>query len=129
MLFAAWRESGRLASIGIKRAHDGPRNEPKHASKTLREDNALRSSPSRRGAAGWGEAAAFDVADRTALWHVVNDLCRPMQQAFSLPLPCLKVDMAGGFAVIRAPGEKTRILFVPTEKIEGIESPAVLGDQ
>ncbi len=80
------------------------------------------------GLAGSGEVAAFDVADRTALWHVVNDLCRPMQQAFSLPLPCLKVDMADGFAVIRAPGDKTRILVVPTEKIEGIESPAVLGD-
>jgi CDP-diacylglycerol pyrophosphatase len=78
--------------------------------------------------AGWGQAAAFDVADRTALWRVVNDLCRPMQQAFSLPLPCLKVDMAGGFAVIRAPGDKTRILIVPTAKIDGIESPAVLGD-
>ncbi len=58
------------------------------------------------GLAGSGEAAAFDVADRTALWHVVNDLCRPMQQAFSLPLPCLKVDMAGGYAVIRAPGAR-----------------------
>ena len=78
--------------------------------------------------AGSGEATAFDVADRTALWHVVNDLCRPMQQAFSLPLPCLKVDMTDGFAVIRAPGDKTRILVVPTAKIEGIESPAVLGD-
>ena len=59
------------------------------------------------GLASSDEAAAFDVADRTALWHVVNDLCRPMQQAFSLPLPCLKVDMADGFAVIRAPGDKT----------------------
>jgi CDP-diacylglycerol pyrophosphatase len=78
--------------------------------------------------AGSGEAAAFDVSDRTALWHVVNDLCRPMQQAFSLPLPCLKVDMADGFAVIRAPGDKTRILIVPTAKIDGIESPAVLRD-
>ncbi len=80
------------------------------------------------GLAGAREAAAFDVADRTALWRVVNDLCRPMQQAFSLPLPCLKVDMAGGYAVIRAPGDKTRILIVPTAKIEGIESPAVLRD-
>ena len=53
------------------------------------------------------EAAAFDVADRTALWHVVHDFCRPMQRAFSLPLPCLKVDMADGFAVVRAPGDKT----------------------
>ncbi len=81
------------------------------------------------GLAGSGVAAAFDVADRTALWRVVNGLCRPMQQAFSLPLPCLKVDMADGFAVIRAPGDKTRILVVPTVKIDGIESPAALGDQ
>jgi CDP-diacylglycerol pyrophosphatase len=78
---------------------------------------------------GSGGAAAFDVSDRKALWYVVNDLCRPMQQAFNLPIPCLKVDLANGFAVIRAPGDKTQILVAPTARIAGIEGPAILRDQ
>jgi len=79
--------------------------------------------------AGAGAAAAFDVRDRAALWYVVNDLCRPMQQALNLPMPCLKVDVARGFAVIRAPGDETRILIAPTARIEGIESPILLQDR
>ncbi len=74
-------------------------------------------------------AAAFDIKDRDALWYVVNDLCRPMQQTLNLPIPCLKVDAARGFVVIRAPGDETQILLVPTTKIDGIESPIVLQDR
>jgi CDP-diacylglycerol pyrophosphatase len=76
-----------------------------------------------------GPAVAFDVKDRTALWYVVNDLCLPMQQTLGLPTPCLKVDIHQGFVVIRAPGDETQILIVPTAKIGGIESPAVLQDR
>src|SRR5208282_5212925 len=77
--------------------------------------------------AGTG-TAAFEFKDRTALWYVVNDLCRPMQETLNLPIPCLKVDMSQGFVVIRAPGDKTQILIVPTRRIGGIESPIVLRD-
>lgn len=81
------------------------------------------------GTVGAGAAAAFDVKDRAALWYVVNDLCRPMQQTLNLPIPCLKVDTERGFVVIRAPGDETQILIVPTTKIGGIESPVVLEDR
>ncbi len=74
-------------------------------------------------------AAAFDLSGRSALWHVVNDLCRPMQTALDLPLPCLKVDTELGYAVLRAPGDATQILVAPTARIEGIESPALLRDR
>ena len=57
--------------------------------------------------AGAGRAEAFDVDDRRALWFVVNDLCRPMQRLLGSPRPCLKVDLAHGFVVLRAPGETT----------------------
>jgi len=73
-------------------------------------------------------AVAFGVGERGALSHVVNDLCVPMQEALNLPLPCLKVDAKQGFVVIRAPLDETRIIVVPTAKIEGIESPLLLQD-
>lgn len=76
--------------------------------------------------AGAGSADAFDVNDRRALWFVVNDLCRPMQRLLGSPRPCLKVDLAHGFIVLRAPGETTQILIAPTARIEGIESSAIL---
>jgi CDP-diacylglycerol pyrophosphatase len=73
-------------------------------------------------------AIAFSFNERGALWHVVDDLCLPMQRAISLPLPCLKVDPERGFVVIRAPLDETQIIIVPTAKMEGIESPVVLQD-
>lgn len=72
---------------------------------------------------------AFDIKDRTALWFVVNGLCRPMQRNLNLPAPCLKVDKSHGFAVLRAPGDETQILVVPTTKIEGIEVPPSCGTE
>jgi CDP-diacylglycerol pyrophosphatase len=131
VLFAAWPERAvrppLSIGLGAPSAGDGGMNRGmrlKPFARTMRFALLLLGA----GMAGCDEASAFDLSDRTALWRVVNDLCRPMQQAFKLPLPCLKVDMAGGFAVLRAPGNKTRILIVPTAKIDGIESPAVLGD-
>ncbi|WP_294536482.1 CDP-diacylglycerol diphosphatase [uncultured Rhodoblastus sp.] len=66
------------------------------------------------------------AADREKLWRVVNDICGPMQKFVGLPAPCLKVDRERGFAVLRAPSDITRILVVPTRKIEGVESPVLL---
>jgi CDP-diacylglycerol pyrophosphatase len=66
------------------------------------------------------------AADRGDLWRVVHDICAPMQKFVGLPAPCLKVDRERGFAVVRAPYDTTRILVVPTRKIEGVESPLLL---
>jgi len=73
-------------------------------------------------------ARAFDLSDRGALWQVVHKLCLPMHATLGLPLPCLAVDDKRGFVVIRAPGDATRIIVVPTIRIEGIESPSLLRD-
>lgn len=73
-------------------------------------------------------APAFDLSERGALWQVVNKLCLPMHATLGLSLPCLAVDEKRGFVVIRAPGDKTRIIVVPTERMEGIESPGLLRD-
>jgi len=74
------------------------------------------------------EAFAISFKERDALWKVVEDLCLPLHQTLGLSLPCLDVDKKRGFAVIRAPGDETRIIIVPTAKIEGVESAALLRD-
>ena len=73
-------------------------------------------------------AEAFDLSDRGALWQVVRKLCLPMHAALGVALPCLAVDEERGFVVIRAPGDATRIIVVPTVRTEGIESPSLLRD-
>ena len=73
-------------------------------------------------------ARAFDLSDRGALWQVVHKLCLPMHATLGLSLPCLAVDDERGFVVIRAPGDATRIILVPTVRMEGIESPSLLRD-
>jgi CDP-diacylglycerol pyrophosphatase len=66
------------------------------------------------------------ASDRGDLWRVVHDICAPMQEFVGLPAPCLKVDSERGFAVLRAPYDTTRIILVPTRKIDGVESPLLL---
>lgn len=71
-------------------------------------------------------ATADAVGERSALWHVVDDLCLPMHRVTGMALPCQKVDAERGFVVIRAPGDVTRIIIVPTVRMTGVESPALL---
>ena len=75
-----------------------------------------------------GAVLAFDLSGRSALWQVVHKLCLPMHRTLGLSLPCLAVDDKRGFVVIRAPGDATRIIVVPTVRMEGIESPSLLKD-
>jgi len=74
-------------------------------------------------------SAASGGDDGDGLWHVVNDLCLPMQRTLNHPFPCLGVDTQRGFVVLRAPLDQTRLLVVPTRRIRGIESPALLQDK
>jgi CDP-diacylglycerol pyrophosphatase len=78
---------------------------------------------------GLWPASAYGLSTRDALWHMVNDVCRPMQANLGVALPCLAVDSARGFAVVRAPGDETRILLVPTRRIVGIESRVLQQDR
>jgi CDP-diacylglycerol pyrophosphatase len=77
---------------------------------------------------GLRAAGAFDLTERGALWQVVHKLCLPMHATLGVSLPCLAVDDERGFVVIRAPGDATRIIIVPTVRTEGIESPSLLRD-
>ncbi len=73
-------------------------------------------------------AGVLDLSDRGALWEVVHKLCLPMHATLGVSLPCLSVDEERGYVVIRAPGDATRIIVVPTVHTAGIESPSLLRD-
>ena len=65
------------------------------------------------------------LADPDALWNIVNGECAPGQQAKHDPSPCLSVDLAGGYAVLKDQAGATQVLVIPTTRITGIESPAL----
>lgn len=70
-------------------------------------------------------------ADPNALWNIVHGQCVPdWQQHRALRSPCVAVDLkkgiAGGFAVIKDQRGQTQFLLLPTKRITGIESGALL---
>lgn len=70
-------------------------------------------------------------ADPNALWNIVHGQCVPdWQQRRVLKPPCVAVDLnkgvAGGFAVIKDQRGQTQYLLLPTQRITGIESAALL---
>ncbi|MEJ0066521.1 MAG: CDP-diacylglycerol diphosphatase [Caulobacteraceae bacterium] len=66
------------------------------------------------------------AADPDALWNVVSGQCVPNQQARQDPGPCVSVDLAGGYAVLKDQSGATQVLVIATTRITGIESPALL---
>ncbi|HXQ13840.1 MAG TPA: CDP-diacylglycerol diphosphatase [Caulobacteraceae bacterium] len=66
--------------------------------------------------------------DPDALWTIVGGQCVPNQQAKHDPSPCLTVDLAGGYAVLKDQSGATQVLVIPTTRVTGIESPLLLGD-
>ena len=77
-----------------------------------------------------GVTAGQANADPNALWTIVHDQCVPDQEASSDPAPCSLVDLdAGerhGYTVLKDLVGATQFLVIPTDRISGIESPAVL---
>ena len=65
-------------------------------------------------------------ADSNALWHIVGSLCVPDEKDNHSPRPCEEVNLAGGYAVLKDIVGKTQFLLIPTKRIAGIESPAIL---
>ncbi len=65
-------------------------------------------------------------ADPLALWHIVHDQCVPNQIERHDPSPCTLVDLAGGYVVLKDRVGATQFLVLPTARITGIESAALL---
>jgi CDP-diacylglycerol pyrophosphatase len=66
------------------------------------------------------------AADPDALWKIVHGKCVPHVTAGGEPAPCSLVDLTGGYAVLKDIRGATQFLLIPTAKITGIESPAIL---
>lgn len=65
-------------------------------------------------------------ADPLALWRIVHDQCVPNQIDRHDPSPCTLVDLAGGYVVLKDRVGATQFLVLPTARITGIESAALL---
>lgn len=65
-------------------------------------------------------------ADPDALWRIVHDQCVPHEQSSDDPAPCAIVNQDGGFALLKDIQGPAQYLLIPTERITGIESPALL---
>ncbi|MGH6983660.1 MAG: CDP-diacylglycerol diphosphatase [Stellaceae bacterium] len=70
--------------------------------------------------------AAPAHADPLELWHIVHDQCVPNQINRHDPSPCTLVDLAGGYVVLMDRRGATQFLVLPTARITGIESAAIL---
>ena len=71
--------------------------------------------------------AAFDPE---RLWHIVHDECVPNEARHADPTPCALVHLHDGaergYAVYKDDYGATQFLLIPTARITGIESPALL---
>jgi CDP-diacylglycerol pyrophosphatase len=72
------------------------------------------------------------AANRNELWIVVHDICLPAYENIGVAFPCAEINIAGGldrgFVVLKAPSSETHVIVVPTTRILGIESPALLSE-
>ena len=73
---------------------------------------------------------ATRAADRLALWRIVHEKCVPDEETNASPAPCETVDLSTGedkgVAILKDINGVAQFLAIPTKRIEGIESPAIL---
>lgn len=73
-----------------------------------------------------GPAQAIPDPSRDVLWVALQG-CILMKETTGRTFPCLSVDLGHkdhpGTAVMRAPGEPTHIIVMPTRRTSGIEAP------
>lgn len=63
-----------------------------------------------------------------ALWNIISQKCVPNQRANGQPAPCSQVDEKQGFVVMKDRNGPLQFLLMPTAKVTGMESPALLED-
>jgi CDP-diacylglycerol pyrophosphatase len=75
-------------------------------------------------------AVAAHSANPNALREIVDDQCVPDMQQHGDPKPCAEVDLtsgvARGYAILKDIRGASQFLLIPTDVIDGIESPALL---
>lgn len=66
------------------------------------------------------------ASDPMALWKIVDGKCVVDQKTFGHAAPCARVDLPGGYAILKDIDGKTQYLLIPTARTTGIEDPALL---
>lgn len=66
------------------------------------------------------------ATDPDILWKIVHGKCVVDEKTFGHAAPCTRVDLAGGYAILKDIAGATQYLLIPTTRITGIESPALL---
>jgi CDP-diacylglycerol pyrophosphatase len=65
-------------------------------------------------------------ADADALWRIVHEECVPAAAAAAGTCPCAAVDLERRVAVLKDRRGATQFLLIPTDRVRGIESAAIL---
>lgn len=60
------------------------------------------------------------------LWQIVSQQCQPGQERYHDPGPCLAVSLDQGYAIFNDARGPLHTLLIPTDRIPGIESEALL---
>ncbi len=75
-------------------------------------------------------AGAAHAANPNALREIVDGQCVPDMQQHADPQPCAEVDLTGGvtrgYAILKDIKGASQFLLIPTDVIDGIESPVLL---
>jgi CDP-diacylglycerol pyrophosphatase len=74
----------------------------------------------------WPFIGAAQAADPSAIWNIENGKCVPHMWESHDPAPCSIVDLDAGYVILKDRNGATQFLLMPTARISGIESPAVL---
>jgi CDP-diacylglycerol pyrophosphatase len=70
--------------------------------------------------------AAAQAANPSAIWNIENSKCVPHMRETHDPAPCSVVDLEDGYVILKDLEGATQFLLMPTARISGIESPAIL---
>jgi CDP-diacylglycerol pyrophosphatase len=66
------------------------------------------------------------AANPDALWNIVHGFCEPAARGEPVRQKCAEVDLAGGYAVLKDIVGVAQYLLIPTARVSGIESAALL---
>jgi CDP-diacylglycerol pyrophosphatase len=66
------------------------------------------------------------TANPNALWEIVHDYCEPAAEGAPVRQKCVKVNLPDGYAVLKDRVGIAQYLLIPTARVTGIESPALL---
>jgi CDP-diacylglycerol pyrophosphatase len=73
-----------------------------------------------------GGCVHLSTLDSNGLWKVVGGQCVPNQRDNGTPAPCTTVDFQKRYAVLKDIEGRAQYLLIPTDRVDGIESPEIL---